>query len=186
MKKRSYYFIEQVVMSANQKQGYSLPDIIEDTKDVQDLVDIIENDPELFQMVYGVDPQFTHAKAADIWNKITTYPKGRAIADKYRNALNFRISSARASGGGFDRVLKPEKEGDPDTRPIDAYDKKANYALNNGREIPSFYEYFTSQEQSAGPQFQSPLKHSTKVEDAGPIGSNQRQFGTPFKQTPPK
>jgi hypothetical protein len=161
-RKKILLFIEQVVLNAKQNQGYALPDIIKDTNDVQALVNIIEKDPELFKMVYAADPGYNKISAADIWKKISADPEGYAIAKKYQDALNYRISSARARGPGMEEgAYEPQKPGQPEsTRPIDAYDKRANMS---GRDIGSFYDFFTSNrlrsnEVSGGSPGSSPLQ----------------------------
>lgn len=143
MNKRILLFIEKVIKNKSQTQGYVLPNVIEDEKDLQTLVDIIENDPDLFKMVYAVDPGFTNAKAIDIWNKINKNPAGKAIVDKYEDILQFRISSARTRGAGMEEDAYPQQDpANPEsTRPIDLYDKKANMA---SADIGSFYEFFTT------------------------------------------
>ena len=136
-------FLEQVVINSKGTQGYSLPDIINDTDDAQTLVDIIDGDPELFKMAYAADPGYHKFKAADIWKRIMKYPQGLAIIDKYPDVIHFRISSSRARGAGFEEeAYPPQRENDPkSTRPIDAFDKRANASSS---EIGSFYDFFTS------------------------------------------
>lgn len=158
MNKRILLFIERVVTSQN--MGYSIPDAIEDTKDIQALVDIIANDIELSKMVYAVDSGYSDAKAADIWKRIAATPEGLALAKKYGSG--YRISSARERGAGMEENAYPQQ--DPTkpetTRPIDVYDKKANTAST---EIESFYKFFTSGESrpnevSGGSPGSGPLK----------------------------
>lgn len=141
MNKRILLFIEKVVTS--ETMGYSIPNVIEDTKDIQALIDIIENDKDLFKMVYAVDSGYSDAKAADIWKRIAATPEGAALAKKYGSG--YRISSSRRRGAGMEENAYPQQ--DPTkpetTRPIDVYDKKANSAST---EIESFYKFFTSGE----------------------------------------
>ena len=160
MNKRILLFIERVVI--NQNMGYSIPDVIKDTKDIQALVDIIANDGELSKMVYAVDPGYNDYKAADIWEKIAATPEGAALAGKYGSAVGYRISSSRAQGAGMEQGAYPQQDpAKPETtRPIDVYDKKANTAST---EIESFYKFFTSGESrpnevSGGSPGSSPLK----------------------------
>lgn len=161
MNKRVLLFIEQVLLNAKQTQGYSLPDIM-DSSDAQSLIDVIENDPELFKMVYAVDPGYHKVRAMDIWNKIAADPTGKAIIDKYKDAIGYRISSARARGEGMEEgAYEQQNPDDPkSTRSIDVYDKKANIS---GRDIGSFYDFFTSNrhrsnEVSGGSPGSGPLK----------------------------
>lgn len=161
MNKRVLLFIEQVLLNAKQTQGYSLPDVM-DTADAQSLIDVIENDPELFKMVYAVDPGYNKVSAMDIWNKIAADPTGKALVDKYKDAIGYRISSARARGEGMEEgAYQQQKPDDPKTtRSIDVYDKKANIS---GRDIGSFYDFFTSNrhrsnEVSGGSPGSGPLK----------------------------
>lgn len=161
MNKRIVLFIEQVLLNAKQTQGYSLPDVM-DTTDAQSLIDVIENDPELFKMVYGVDPGYNKVNAMDIWNKIAADPKGKDLVAKYKDAVGYRISSARARGEGMEEgAYQQQKPDDPkSTRSIDVYDKKANIS---GRDIGSFYDFFTSNrhrsnEVSGGSPGSGPLK----------------------------
>ena len=138
-------FIERVVLSTNRNLGYSLPNIIEDTNDIQTLIDVIQNDEVLSKMVYAVDHGYNKSKAADIWKRIEMDPNGKIIADKYKNAHNFRISSAMASGDGVRKGEGAYEQQDPanprSTRPIDYFDKKAN---TTSGEMESFYDFFTS------------------------------------------
>lgn len=142
MNKKIVLFIEQVLLNARQTQGYSLPDVMDST-DAQTLIDVIEKNPELFKMVYGVDPGYNKVSAMDIWKKIAADPTGKALVDKYKDVIGYRISSARARGEGMEEgAYEPQKPNDPNsTRPIDAYDKRANMS---GRDIGSFYDFFTS------------------------------------------
>lgn len=162
MNKRILLFLEKVVKNSKQTQGYALPDGITDTDDQQALVDIIENDPELFKMAYAVDPGYNNVKAIDIWNKIAENPAGKAIIDKYQDILHYRISSARARGAGMEEGAYDQQDpNDPETtRSIDLYDKKANAASTD---IGSFYDFFTSNkhrpnEGSGGSAKDSPLQ----------------------------
>jgi hypothetical protein len=143
MNKRILLFLEKVISNSKQTQGYALPNGITDTNDQQALVDIIENDPELFKMAYAVDPGYNKVKAIDIWNKIAQNPDGKAIIDKYQDILHYRISSARTRGDGMQEgAYDPVDPNDPETtRPIDLYDQKANTASTD---IGSFYDFFTS------------------------------------------
>lgn len=143
MKISNHYFLEQVVTNAKGTQGYSLPDVITDTDDVQTLIDIIDGDSELFKMVYAVDPGYNKFKAVDIWKKIINTPQGQSIVDKYPDVVRFRISSSRVRGAGFEEGSYPQqnKSDSSSTRPIDVYDKKAN---GSSGDIGSFYDFFTS------------------------------------------
>jgi hypothetical protein len=146
-----YYFFEQVLTGGTQRLGYSLPDVIADEKDCQELINTIEKDPELNAWVLGdelKDPSSAKRTSADIWAKLSKTPIGTRLKQQYPGIEKYRISSARTSGTAFaPDSYKQQKEGKPETtREIDEYDTWANsngqHLANNG--MPSFKEYSTN------------------------------------------
>jgi hypothetical protein len=154
--------------------GYSLPDIIDNTDDIRELINTIEADKELNTWTQGDDirlPGSSDKKAKDIWAKLEKTPIGQKIIASHPDVKRYRISSTSTGGSGFaPDSYPPQREGDPDsTREIDAYDKwgneKGQHLQNLG--MPSFKEYITTNkwrnnEVSGGSSKETPVGVATQ------------------------
>jgi len=171
---KRYYFFEQVVTGGSQKQGYSLPDLIDNSRDVQDLINTIESDPELAAGVRMDDVQHqgsSQLNAGAIWKKLEKTPVGERLSKAYPLIKNYRISSVSTSSSAFKPgSYDPQIEGKPNTtREIDAYDKWGNSEglKLRGQNMPSFREYmytdkWRTDEISGGGAKQTPVSVATQ------------------------
>lgn len=124
-----YVLIERVQHNAKRNIVYSLPDIIENRSDIEELIDVVDYNKELKLMAFNdiSDPAYEGATAEDMWDILDKTAIGVKLLKHYPNIRNFKISSTTAS----------RKE---DMYKYDVYANRKLRAKNRTR-VPSFKEY---------------------------------------------
>lgn len=124
-----YVLIERVQPNSKRNIVYSLPDIIGDRSDIEELIDVVDYNKELKLMAFNdiSDPAYEGATAQDMWDILDKTSIGVKLLKYYPNIRNFKISSTTAS----------RKE---DMYKYDVYANRKLKAKNRTR-VPSFKEY---------------------------------------------